>query len=94
MSQAAAPQIDDVSAYMHDLGRRARAASRALTAATTAAKDAALHAIADDLDQRRDLLLAENRKDLDAGAAKGLDAALLDRLELNQARIDPRAGFP
>ena len=88
MSQAAQSQIDDVSAYMQDLGRRARAASRALAAADTAAKDGALNAIADDLDRVRDELIAENCKDLEAGAAKGLDAALLDRLELNQARID------
>lgn len=88
MSHAAHMQIDDVSAYMQDLGQRARIASRALAAADTAAKDAALHAIADDLDQVRDELISENRKDLEAGAAKGLDAALLDRLELNQPRID------
>ena len=88
MSHAAQMQIDDVSSYMRELGRRARKASRALAAADTAAKDAALHAIADELDRVRDELIAENRKDLEAGAAKGLDAALLDRLELNQARID------
>ena len=88
MSHVAQMQIDDVSAYMHELGRRARDASRALAAAHTAAKDAALHAIADDLDRVRDELMEENRKDLEAGAAKGLDAALLDRLELNPARID------
>jgi len=88
MSHAAPMQIDDVSGYMHELGRRARQASRALAAANTAAKDATLHAIADELDRVRDGLIAENRKDLEAGAAKGLDAALLDRLELNQARID------
>ena len=88
MSHVAQMQIDDVSAYMHDLGRRARDASRALAAAHTAAKDAALDAIADDLDRVRDELMAENRKDLEAGAAKGLDAALLDRLELTPARVD------
>jgi len=88
MSQAAQLQIEDVSAYVREIGRRARKASRALAAADTAAKDAALHAIADELDRVRDELIAENRKDLEAGAAKGLDAALLDRLELNQARID------
>jgi glutamate-5-semialdehyde dehydrogenase len=88
MSQAGSLQIDDVTSYMKDLGQRARAASRALAAASTATKDAALHAIADDLDRVRDDLIAENRKDLEAGTAKGLDAALLDRLELNQARID------
>ena len=88
MSQAAPTQIHDVSAYMHKLGQRARHASRALAAADTAAKDAALQAIADELDRVREALLAANREDLDAGAAKGLDAALLDRLELNPARID------
>jgi glutamate-5-semialdehyde dehydrogenase len=89
MSQAAEPlQIDDVGAYLRDLGRRARAAARAMAAAHTGAKNSALHAIADDLDGIRDTLIAENRKDLEAGAAKGLDAALLDRLKLNGARID------
>ncbi len=89
MSQTAEQlEITDVAAYMRDLGQRARAASRALAAADTGAKNAALNAIADDLDAQRDILMAENRKDLDAGAAKGLDAALLDRLELNAARID------
>jgi glutamate-5-semialdehyde dehydrogenase len=81
-------QITDVAAYMAELGQRARAASRALAAAETRAKDSALQAIADELQAKRQFLIAENRKDLDAGAAKGLDAALLDRLELNDARID------
>ncbi|RMG33917.1 MAG: glutamate-5-semialdehyde dehydrogenase [Gammaproteobacteria bacterium] len=80
--------IDDVTAYMNDVGARARAASRRLAAATTAEKNAALNAIADDLDAQREHLMAENRKDLEAGKAKGLDAALLDRLELTPARID------
>jgi glutamate-5-semialdehyde dehydrogenase len=84
---AAAP-ITDVAAYMAELGNAARAASRALAAASTAAKNQALHAIADDLDAHRTVLLDENRKDLNAGAAKGLEPALLDRLELTAARID------
>ena len=90
MSQAAHyPSVTDVSAYMQDLGRRARIASRAIAAnGDTAAKNAALHAIANDLDARRNDLIAANRRDLEAGAAKGLDAALLDRLGLNTARID------
>ncbi len=89
MSQAAnSRQIDDLSAYMRDLGRRARTASRALAAADTGAKNAALQGIADDLDAQRDQLIEANRLDLEAGRAKGLDAALLDRLELDQGRID------
>jgi len=80
--------ITDVAAYMQELGARARTASRALARADTGRKDAALLAIAADLDSDREALMAENRKDLEAGAAKGLDAALLDRLELTPGRID------
>ena len=85
---AAVADIQDVGAYMTDLGRRARAASRVLAAAGTAAKNAALEAIAEDLDANRALLKAENAKDLEAGKAKGLDAALLDRLALTDKVID------
>ena len=81
-------QITDVAAYMADLGRRARVASRLLARAETAAKNASLLAIAGALDAGRDGLMAANAKDLAAGAAKGLDAALLDRLELTPARFD------
>ncbi len=81
-------QIKDIDAYMQELGSKARAASRLLAAASTAEKNSALLAIADDLDLNRDALIAENDKDMQSGAEKGLDAALLDRLELTPARID------
>lgn len=81
-------EIKDITAYMTELGRRARAASRRLAAAPTGSKNAALQAIADDLQANRETLMEENRRDLEAGAAKGLDSALLDRLELTPARID------
>jgi len=80
--------IADISEYMDSVGRQARTASRALARASTAAKSSALIAIATDLNNSRELLITENRKDLVAGAAKGLDTALLDRLELTPARID------
>jgi glutamate-5-semialdehyde dehydrogenase len=85
MSQAA---ITDIAAYMRTLGTRARAASRVLARATTRDKNAALLAIAADLEASRTALLEENRQDLAAGADKGLDEALLDRLELTPGRID------
>ena len=78
----------DVGAYMTALGERARVASRAMAAAKTAIKNEALHAIADDLAEQSDLLMQENQKDLKAGADKGLDAALLDRLQLTPERIN------
>lgn len=81
-------EIGDVAVYMRDLGERARAASRVLARADTATKNRALAAIAVDLDDRRAVLTEANRVDLEAGQAKGLDAALLDRLELTASRID------
>lgn len=81
-------QITDIAAYMTRVGQKARAASRLLAAAGTAEKNGALLAIAQELDNRRETLMAENQKDLKAGAEKGLEAALLDRLELTPARID------
>ena len=80
--------ITNIDAYMSDLGQRARNASRILAAASTGDKDRALLAIADQLDQNRDALTDANGKDMTAGSEKGLDAALLDRLELTPARID------
>jgi len=81
-------QSGDIAAYMRELGERARAAFRVLARADTTAKNRALAAIADDIDRRRDVLSEANCGDLEAGAAKGLDPALLDRLELTKARVD------
>lgn len=80
--------ITDVAAYVADVGRRARRAARAMARAETVAKNTALKAIAADLDAHRGELGKANAADLEAGAIKGLDAALLDRLELTPARID------
>jgi glutamate-5-semialdehyde dehydrogenase len=80
--------MTDVAAYMASVGRRARAAARQVARVDTAAKNQALAAIATDLDEQRESLAAANSVDLKTGAAKGLDAALLDRLELTPARVD------
>ena len=73
------------------IGRQARAASDALRPMSTAIKDAALLDIAKRLRAAASELQAENRKDLEAGREKGLSGALLDRLELTEARIDGMA---
>ncbi len=87
MKAAVSASVTDVHQYMQALGARARAASVAMSRAETAAKNAALEAMADALDRARDTLMAENKKDLDAGRQGGLDDALLDRLTLNAERI-------
>ncbi|MEK8017318.1 MAG: glutamate-5-semialdehyde dehydrogenase [Candidatus Parabeggiatoa sp.] len=72
---------------MRHLGQHARQAAQVLARSTTLSKNNALEAIAQQLEQQQDALLAANAKDLDAGKAKGLDSALLDRLALNDSRI-------
>ncbi|MCB1777374.1 MAG: glutamate-5-semialdehyde dehydrogenase [Candidatus Competibacteraceae bacterium] len=76
-----------VEAYVTAIGQRARAASRIVGRAETCAKDAALLAIADALEAAETTLLAENRLDLDAGRAAGLEPALLDRLEMTPKSV-------
>jgi glutamate-5-semialdehyde dehydrogenase len=73
---------------MVELGRKARAASREVAASATSARNAALLAARDALDSARAELAAANTTDLERGAANGLDAPLMDRLELTPARID------
>jgi glutamate-5-semialdehyde dehydrogenase len=81
----------DVIEYMQTLGQHARQASRALARAGTAQKNAALLATAAEIRAAAATLQLENARDLEAGKAKGLDAALLDRLTLSDARIESMA---
>ena len=80
--------MTDIAAYMQQLGGQARAASFEIAKATTAQKNEALLAIADSIDSRRQQLLAANQQDMEAGKHKGLQPALIDRLELTQERMD------
>lgn len=78
----------NVSEYMQTLGQNARKASRAMGRASTQDKNKALLAIADAISQQREAVKAANQLDMERGRENGLDAALLDRLELTDARID------
>jgi len=77
---------------MTELGSKARTASRHIAKATTAQKNAALLNIADSINQNREALLDANQQDMAAGKQKGLEAALLDRLELTDARVNGMLG--
>ena len=77
----------DIKQYMTELGQQARAASRAMARASTAAKNAALTNIAAAIEANQSTLISENARDLEQGRKDGLDDALLDRLELNAERI-------
>lgn len=78
----------DIHTYMQTVGQQARGASRALAAANTGNKNAALIAIHDVLVDAKTDILSANKIDMDKGQKNDLDAALLDRLELNDARFD------
>lgn len=78
----------DVSTYMIELGLAARAAGSLMATVSTAQKNAALLETANLIESRRDKLIEANRKDLEAGREKGLEPAMLDRLELTPGRID------
>jgi glutamate-5-semialdehyde dehydrogenase len=77
---------------LHDemvaLGDRAVAGARALATLSSAAKNALLEGMAVALGAQRAALLTANARDLAAGRERGLSGALLDRLALNDARID------
>lgn len=78
----------DVNDYMQTLGQQARKASRALARASTDVKNQALLAMANEIRATAETLKLENTRDLEAGKAKGLEDALLDRLTLTDARIE------
>jgi len=70
---------------------QARSAARGLATLETAVKDAALEAIAAALEARVVEILEANAGDLEDGRAAGLDAALLDRLALDEQRVEQMA---
>jgi len=78
---------DDVAAYMQALGRDARTASAVVARASTADKNAALLAMADDIEAHTTELVQVNADDLEAARRRDLADALLDRLELDDQRI-------
>ena len=78
----------NIAEYMQQLGANARQASRLMASASTDKKNRALLAMADAIDANREQLASANAVDLEKGTANGLDAAMLDRLELTPARID------
>ncbi|MDH3474060.1 MAG: glutamate-5-semialdehyde dehydrogenase, partial [Rhodospirillales bacterium] len=91
MSREAAVRKDDLHEAMTAIGRAAKAAAEALALAAPETKVTALEAAAAAIRARRDDILAANARDMEGGRAKGLSAPLLDRLELNEIRVEAMA---
>lgn len=81
----------DIAGAMHDIGRRAKAAARVLGLASKAQKDQALTAMAKAIRADRAAILAANAEDMADGRKAGLTGSFLDRLELNDKRIEGMA---
>lgn len=88
---AVSQQDISVKQYMQRLGEQASQAARVMSAASTASKNNALNFLAERLLVNQQQLMQVNQLDLQAGKERGLEAALLDRLELTPARIQSMA---
>ena len=77
----------DIKSYIRQLGRQAQVAAKVISSASADTKKLALLSIAEALNENRQNILVANAVDLDKAQANGLDSALMDRLELNDARI-------
>ncbi len=80
--------IDDVATYMDQVGRQAKAAAAHLAGADTKTKNHALSCIKQALIEQKQAVLDANAIDVKAGQDNELEASLLDRLVLNEARFD------
>ncbi len=79
--------LENIPALMADLGKRAKAAAQKLATASAERKAQALNAAADAVWAQREAIIAANAKDLEFGRSKGLSSAMMDRLMLDEGRI-------
>ncbi len=91
VTEQSAAEQPDVTAAVHSIAERSRAASRRMARANRAWKDRALVEIAEQLVAKRDIVLHANRLDVEEGRNNGTSKAMLDRLKLDPARIDSLA---
>jgi glutamate-5-semialdehyde dehydrogenase len=78
----------DIGKEVKKIAHQAREASFHVARLSSEMKDRALGLMADGLVEKRELLLAENRKDLEGAEKEGLSKAMLDRLALTEAGIE------
>ena len=81
-------QSKEINVYMEQLGLEAKRASKVLSQSSLEQKNEALQCISDQIKEHRVEILKENKKDLESAKKKSIGSALIDRLELNDSRID------
>lgn len=82
---------EDLTSRIHDIGAAAREAARLLATTSSAKKNGALLAMAEQLLAQSEAILAANALDLEAGRKNGLSEAMLDRLKLDAKRLNSMA---
>ncbi|MGI6456828.1 MAG: glutamate-5-semialdehyde dehydrogenase [bacterium] len=93
MALSTIPQIDDIEQYIQSLAREARQASRQLASLSTRVKNEALLEAARRIRSEKSRIQEQNQLDLRAGEEKGLSSAMLDRLHLNDKRLEAIAAM-
>jgi glutamate-5-semialdehyde dehydrogenase len=91
MSTATREIAPDLREQMIEIGRAAKSASAALARSSTVARNSALRAAADELRKSTAAIMRANEQDCAAAKERGLSAALLDRLALDDSRIEATA---
>ena len=81
----------DIKQHVYNLALDARAGARSLAKASSSQKNLALVTMAEALKAKAPELISENKKDIVYAEKKGLSKALIDRLTLNEKRIDEMA---
>ncbi|MDG4547985.1 MAG: glutamate-5-semialdehyde dehydrogenase [Rickettsiales bacterium] len=82
---------DNIANLMEKIGKNAKAAASVIANASTQDKNKALTEIAKSLRTRKNDIIAANKLDVDEGIKKGLDKAMVDRLALDEKRIEAMA---
>ncbi|MFO7557470.1 MAG: glutamate-5-semialdehyde dehydrogenase [Desulfobacterales bacterium] len=74
-----------------EMAKSARLASKKIAASSSGAKNAALSAIAEKIEEKASYIKSENQKDLDLARERGLSSAMIDRLTVSDATIKSMA---
>ncbi len=83
--------MENIQAQIEQIARKAKEAAQILALSSTEDKNAALVYAAKALRQNKEAILTANQKDMKYGKQKGLSKAMLDRLWLNDERIEAMA---
>ena len=77
----------DIKKIMEEIGSNSKVAYERLSTASNEEKNDALHLIANEIENNKEYILSENKKDIQIAKSKNLSEAMIDRLSLNDLGI-------